>query len=420
MSCSLLGTGMTDHTASTEDTDRAELLELTRDLVSIPSHDEETRAGELIERWLEGHTDARVARDDAGNVIARRTLCEADGTGTDPTSLALVGHHDVVPPDDSQVIDGGGESNDSDDAHSEYVVEERDGRLHGRGTADMKGALAAAMCAFRDASSKGDSERDDRNAAADLEAEDSLPIDELVFASFVGEEQGGVGARHAIDRGFAPDYAIVGEGSTGYSASGVTDIAVAHKGRRASTITASGEAAHASEPSAGSNAIYRACEAVGVVREVDAPTIGVAGEKVAGSVVVTEIEGGSAWNVIPDVCTLTIDERTIPGERAPLERIEEIDGVSWDVEQDLPPMRCRSEEFAETTLVAATGTQESDPELVTKPHATDAGWLAEAGTACVICGPAEPGEAHTEDESVSIDVLERCYRIYRASVEAMR
>ncbi|PSP72914.1 peptidase M20 [Halobacteriales archaeon QS_3_64_16] len=409
----------TDHAPSTEGPDRAELLELTRDLVSIPSHDDETCVGEFIERWLEGHTDARVARDDAGNVIARRTLCEADGTGTDPTSLALVGHHDVVPPDDSQVIDDGGESNDSDDVHSEYVLTERDGRLHGRGTADMKGALAAAMCAFQDAISRGGSEQDDRNAAADPGAENSFSIEELVFASFVGEEQGGVGARHAIDRGFAPDYAIVGEGSTGYSASDVTDIAVAHKGRRASTITASGESAHASEPSAGSNAIYRACEAVEAVREIDAPTVEIAGEKIAGSVVVTEIEGGSGWNVIPDVCTLTIDERTVPGERAPLGRVEGIDGVSWAVEQNLPPMRCGCEKFAETTLVAATGTQESDPELVTKPHATDAGWLAEAGTACVICGPAEPGEAHTENESVSIDVLERCYRIYRASAEAM-
>ena len=418
MSLSLLGAGMTDHTASTEETDRAELLELTRNLVSIPSHDEETHAGDYIERWLSEHTDARVARDDAGNVIARRTLDDVGGIDWDPRSLALVGHHDVVPLDDAQVTDDGGDG-DRHDPHSEYVVEERDGRLYGRGSADMKGALAATMCAFRDASSQRDSDRDDQNDA-EQGAEDSLSIEGLVLTSFVGEEQGGIGARHAIDAGFAPDYAIVGEGSTGYSASGVTDIAVAHKGRRASTITASGEAAHASEPSEGSNAIYRACEAVEVVREVDAPVIEIAGEEVAGSVVVTEIDGGSAWNAIPDSCSVTIDERTVPGERAPLGDVEGIEGVSWTVEQDLPPMRCRSEAFAETTLVAATGTQDNDPQLVTKPHATDAGWLAEAGTACVICGPAELGEAHTENESVSIDVLERCYRIYRSAVEAMR
>jgi acetylornithine deacetylase len=59
-----------------------------------------------------------------------------------------------------------------------------------------------------------------------------------------------------------------------------------------------------------------------------------------------------------------------------------------------------------------------DPELVTKPHATDAGWLASrADTDCVVVGAAEPGEAHTATESVSLAVVERCYEIYRAVAE---
>ncbi|WP_049995970.1 M20 family metallopeptidase [Halococcus sediminicola] len=347
------------------------LSALTRDLVAIPSHDDETEVGDFIEHWLRRETDADVTRDEIGNVIARR--------GSGGTSLALVGHHDVVPPDDSQ-LDGG-----------EYVLTERDGRLYGRGAADMKGAVAAAMCAFRDVS----------------------PESELVFASFVGEEIGGEGARHAIDEGFAPDYAIVGEGSTGYSAAGVTDVAIAHKGRRASTITARGTAAHASEPEAGENAIYRAGEAVDGVREMDGPSADVLGESVKGSVVVTEIEGGSAWNVIPESCSVTVDERTVPGERAPLSRVE-CEGVEWEIDQDLPPMACDDESFAQQVLAAADEAQYGDPEAVTKPHATDAGWLAEAGVTCVVCGPAEPGEAHTKGESVSLDGLERCYAIYRS------
>ena len=363
----------------------SEVVELTRELVAIPSHEDETDAGDFIEQWLREETDADVTRDETGNVIARK------GTGGDgETSLALVGHHDVVPPAESQTA-----------ADGAYVVEERDGRLYGRGTADMKGAVAASMLAFRDA---------------------KIPADapELVFASFVGEEEGGVGARAAIERGFAPDYAIVGEGSTGYSAEGVTDVAVAHKGRRGSTVTARGSAAHASEPEAGENAVYRACDAVDVVRDLDFPAVEVFGEQVRGSVAVTEIDGGSAWNVIPETCEFTVDERTVPGERAELERVEAIDGVEWTVDQDLPPMRCDDEAFAETVLSAAEAAQEGrdgDPELVTKPHATDAGWLAEAGTTCVICGVAEPGEAHTEDESASVEVLERCYDIYRTAAE---
>jgi acetylornithine deacetylase len=353
------------------------VTDLARDLVTIPSHEDETDAGDHLEEWFRRETAAEVSRDAVGNVIARKS----EGG----ESLALVGHHDVVEPSPSQLGDDG-----------EYVVEQRDGRLYGRGTADMKGAVAAAAIAFRDADPSG----------------------ELVFASFVGEEVGGIGARHAIDEGFAPDAAIVGEGSTGYSASGVTDVAVAHKGRRGSTITAHGESAHASEQEAGENAIYRATDAVDFVRRLEAPAVEVAGETLAGSVVVTEIEGGTAMNVVPDRCTVTVDERTVPGERASLEAVEDVGGVEWTTDQDLPPMRCGDDAFANSVLEAADAAQPRSPELVTKPHATDAGWLAQTGTDCVICGASEPGEAHTETESVSIDVLERCVEIYRAAAEA--
>ncbi|WP_247730671.1 M20 family metallopeptidase [Halovivax limisalsi] len=381
---------------------------LTRELVSIPSHDDETAAGDRLEAWLRAETDASVERDDAGNVVARRG--DPDG----PT-LALVGHHDVVPPDDSQVTTGDSQVAAGDARGTatgdEYVVEERDGRLYGRGTADMKGAVAAMALAFRDAEVA-----DGRVAGGE-----SNGPGELVFASFVGEEVGGEGARHAIEHGFAPDAAVVGEGSTNYSTDGVTDVVVAHRGRRGSTITARGRAAHASEPEAGTNAIYRASDAVDVVRELSVPTVSVAGESLSGSVAVTEIDGGTAWNVVPERCTITVDERTVPGERATLERVESIDGVTWTVDQDLPPMACSDDDFAESVLDAARRVHdrrgEPAPSHVTKPHATDAGWLAEAGTACVICGPAEPGEAHTADESVSIDVLERCRAVYRAVAE---
>jgi len=356
----------------------SDVIDLTAELAAIPSHEDETAAGDRIETWLREGTDGAVTRDEHGNVIARR--------GDGATSLALVGHHDVVPPDDGQV--------DGDD----YVIEQRDGRIYGRGTADMKGAVAAAMCAFRDA---------DPRAGVELQ-----------FVSYAGEEIGGVGARAAIDDGYVPDYAIVGEGSTGYSAPGVTDVAVAHKGRRASTITASGSAAHASEPESGENAIYRAIDAIDIVRAFSFPETTVLGHDVGGSIAVTEIEGGSAWNVIPESCTVTVDERTVPGERAPLDRVEEVPGVSVTIDQDLPPMACDEAAFADLVLDAARDVQDGQPEQVTKPHATDAGWLAGAGTTCVVCGASEPGEAHTATESVSTAVLDRCYRLYRSAAEA--
>ena len=348
-----------------------DVVSLTEDLAAISSHEDESAAGAFVADWLRDHTDAAVHEDTHGNVIAR--------TGSGAVSLALVGHHDVVPPDDSQVDTG------------EYLLHRRDGRLYGRGTADMKGSLAAVMLAFRDAD----------------------PTDgELVFASFAGEEQGGVGCQAAIEDGFAVDYAVVVEGSTGYSAAGVTDVAVAHTGRRGSTIVAEGEAAHAGEVAAGENAIYRATDAVEIVRDLDVPTAEVLGHDLRGSVAVTEIDGGSVWNVVPERCEATVDERTVPGERASLERVETVDGVSLRVDQDVPPMACGDADFADAVLAATAESQDGDPEHVVKPHATDAGWLAAAGTDCVVVGAAEPGEAHTADESVSVEVLRRCRRIY--------
>jgi len=380
--------------------DHPEVLALTRELVAIPSHEDETAAGDRVEAWLREHAPGDVLRDDHGNVFARRTPDdappapelgpEADAGDVAPAGrdvLALVGHHDVVPPDESQVDDDG-----------EYRVRVADGRVYGRGTADMKGAVAAAMLAFRDAG--------------------LAPGRDLVFASFAGEEAGGVGCRPAVADGFAPEWAVVGEGSTGYSAPGVTDVAVAHKGRRAVTVTAAGAAAHASEPDAGENAIYRATDAVDVLRDLAWPTVDVAGEELSGSVVVTEIAGGSAWNVVPESCTITVDERTVPGERASVDRVEAVDGVSVTVDQDLPPMRCGDDAFADAVLAAADGAQDGAPDHVTKPHATDAGWLDDrAGVDCVVCGVAEPGEAHTESESASVAVLERCRAVYERVAE---
>ncbi|HKJ58351.1 MAG TPA: M20/M25/M40 family metallo-hydrolase, partial [Halobacteriales archaeon] len=82
------------------------------------------------------------------------------------------------------------------------------------------------------------------------------------------------------------------------------------------------------------------------------------------------------------------------------------------------PMACDDPAFADAVLAAAEAAQDGSPEQVVKLHATDAGWLAEAGTTCVICGPAELGEAHTADESVDLDVLDRCRDIYRSVAEA--
>ena len=347
-----------------------EIVDLTASLVAVPNSKSEREAGAVVREWLENNTSATVESDETGNIFARK--------GSGAPSLALIGHHDVVSPVQSQVTD------------NRIVVTDEGDRLFGRGTADMKGALAAMMVAFREAD----------------------PDIELIFASFVEEEAGGIGAQAAIEDGFEPAYAIVGEGSASYSSNGVLDVGVAHKGRRGSLIQATGTSAHASEPSAGENAIYRAMEAIDLIRSLDMPTETVFGKSIAGSLTVTEIESEDGWNTVPDFCEVTVDERTVPGQTADLERVESISGIEFSVEQNLPPMRCDSSAFATQVLEIAKESQSGTPHRIVKPHATDAGWLANAGTDCLICGPAEPGEAHTANESVSKSLLSTAFECY--------
>ncbi|ESS06730.1 MAG: peptidase M20 family protein, partial [uncultured archaeon A07HB70] len=162
------------------------------------------------------------------------------------------------------------------------------------------------------------------------------------------------------------------------------------------------------------------CDAVDALRAVDPPATTVLGQPVEGRLTVTEIEGGSGWNVVPERCTVTVDERTVPGARADLAAVADIEGVTTRVDQDLPPMACSDERLAAAAVDAASAAGSGRPERVVKPHATDAGRLAAAGTACVVCGPAEPGEAHTADESVSVAALTRCRAIYRRVAEDPR
>jgi acetylornithine deacetylase len=346
-----------------------EVEELTRELVRLPSWEDETLAGDYIEDWLREETDATVERDEAGNVLAWHGKAEE--------RVALVGHHDTVPPADAQVEDG------------VPTVEKSDGRLYGRGTADMKGAVAAAMLAFRDAS-----------------------CEDTAFASFVGEERGGVGAKHATRNGFVPDRAVVGEGSSGYSSPGTLDVATAHRGRREVRVVAEGEATHSVDSTDDSNPIYASVDVINRIRQYETPTVDVEGGRLEGSLTVTHIEGrGEATNVVPSRCEFVVDERTVPGV-SPYGFCED---VKTKVLDEMPPMECDDTDFAR--LVRDATREDGESELVVKPHATDAGWLGSAGVSCVVCGPAERGEAHTDDESVSVDVLLLSERAYRRVLE---
>ena len=342
------------------------IVDLAIELISIPSHEKEEEVGNAIEKWLKEETDANVSQDKKGNIIASR------GSGE---KLAFIGHHDVVPPETDQ-MDG-----------NRCKVFEKEDRIYGRGAADMKGAISSMMHAFRDAD----------------------PTGELVFASFVGEEKGGLGAEYSISNGFLPKFIVVGEGSASYSKKGVVDIVVAHRGREETEIIIQGEEAHASQSKEGKNAIYMASDIIQGIESFDLREMEILGKYMKESVTVTRIEGGTMGNVIPGECRITIDHRTIPSEN----EIEfSGENINLNLKRSVPAFICKDMSFAKWAQEIANEVTYGS-KLVTKPHATDAGWFSIEGCIGVVCGPAEMGEAHTSEESVSIEALEKCYEIYR-------
>lgn len=332
------------------------IIQKTKDLVEVPSWEDEKKAAKYVKDLVSGEID------EVGNVFASK--------GSGKPEIALVSHLDTVPP-----------------SSGENKVYSKDGRIYGRGSADMKGPLISMAMAFNDVEPQRG---------------------KITFASMVGEETDARGIRHAISKGFIPDYAIIGEGTASYSEKGNIDVCIGHRGRKVLKILTKGRSSHASQPHLGENAIYNMAEIIKNIESMDLPTTKLMDKKMSGNLCVTRIKSEGPTNVVPNKCEATVDMRTVPKSE-----------FEFDVEgevkllRDFPAMITESEDMiekAENAIKSETGYK---PNKIIKPQATDAGFLSKEGTETIILGPGEPGEPHSNNESVDIDLLEDAYRVYK-------
>lgn len=309
--------------------------------------------------------------------------------------VVLSGHTDVVP------VDGQPWTSDP------WKVTARDGRLYGRGVADMKGFLAL-MLAHVEAARDADLKRP------------------LILAFSYDEEVGCLGAPHLI-RAMAgvptPQAVIVGEPTSMRVLSG-------HKGIATFTVTVEGREAHSSQTQQGVSAVMEALPLMQLVAEM-AREAEANADRAAPfmppqtTMTVGMVEGGTAANILARRCCFTWDLRCPPGDdperyaRRFLTEASAVDarikarapegGVSVVRRSSTPALHIVRDSAAESLARALTG----DNGLEAAAFAAEGGLFQQAGWPTVVCGPGSIAQAHQPDEWIEIAQLERGARFVR-------
>jgi succinyl-diaminopimelate desuccinylase len=357
-------------------------VELTRQLIrfnTVNPPGQERRCAEFLAEILHGAGFQISLRDLATD---RANLVAASGARRAGPSLVFTGHVDVVPLGTRAWT------------HDPFAAELIDGRVHGRGSSDMKSGVAAFVC-----------------AALDVARDPEPPNVTLVITA--GEETGCEGATRLAAQGVLGSAAamVVGEPTA-------NAVCVGHKGALWLNAITAGVTAHGSMPERGENAIYKAARVISRLESFafDAPAHALLGRPTLS---VNTVHGGININSVPDRAEIGIDIRTVPsvdhsvlretlqrrlGDDAHIEAFLDLPGV-WTSPEVEWVKRVAGIAADVTGITGAPGAA---------TFFTDASVLAPAmGTPrIIILGPGEPGQAHQTDEWCSVARIDEAVEIY--------
>ena len=364
-------------------------------LVGFPtvSRDSNLELIHFVRDYLAGYGVAShiVPNEDATKANLHATV----GPDTEG-GVVLSGHTDVVPVD--------GQPWDTDP----FRVVERDGRLYGRGTADMKSFSAIALALVPDMLARGL----------------KRPIH---IALSYDEEIGCLGAPAMIAKLAAevprPAAVIVGEPTS-------MKVMTAHKGITVMETAVTGYEAHSSQTHRGVSAVMTAARLVSKLDEMAraeaANLSALPFEPPFTTIHVGIIEGGTATNIISRWCRFVWDIRHIP-EDDPVVHVDRFN--AWCEAEVLPGMRSVAPEAnIETRMLnqaPAFGPQENreaeriaraitgDNAIHAAAYAAEAGQFQEAGFSTVICGPGSIDQAHQPNEYIELDQVAQCEHFLR-------
>lgn len=317
-------------------------------------------------------------------VQGRPNLVARIGPSAAP-SLMFAGHLDVVG------VEGM--------THPPFSPDIRDGRLYGRGSADMKGGIAA-MC----------------SAAAN--AVTSASTKSVVIAAVVDEEYESLGMRALLASGLKAEAAVLTEPTR-------LAICPAHRGFVWMNVGIRGRAAHGSRYDIGVDAITLAGLLLAELDAVERTRDGGLKHRLLGrgSLHASKITGGTGMSTYPESCELAIERRTLPGETAEM--------ALGEIREAMERVKQRNPLFdASVTLTTAQAPSdvEVDAPIVTRLAEavraeglqagveglsawTDAALLNESGIPAICFGPGDIALAHSAEEWVPVDEIEKATKV---------
>ena len=362
------------------------MKELLRNLIQAETTVEkgELTAAEVISaEFRRSGIDSRI---DSWDQTKANIVANIESTGR-RSGLLFACHLDVVGPGEAAW------------EHPPFTAVERDGKIYGRGSVDMKGGTAAAVTAIRQIVDSGVKLQGD-----------------IIFSAVAGEETDSAGARRFVDdKGWLPELAgVVIPEPTDF------EIVTAHRGMLWLEVATKGKAAHSSAPQLGVNAIGSMRL---ILNELESYEIKAEPHKLLGtcSMSINTIAGGKAMNVVPDKCSIGIDIRTLPGQNH--------QAIIADLEKICTKLRTDNKQFeAAVSVIRQMKSMETDcscdfvkdfcsvigtDKTKAVGFTTDGPYFASLGSPVVIFGPGKPHLCHKPDEYIDVADLEKGVEHYK-------
>lgn len=386
---------------------KKELIYYCQELIKCQSYSgQEDKVGARLAEGFEKLGFDEVTVDEYGNVIGRIK-------GNRPGKAILFdGHIDTVPVPDA-----------SKWQYDPFAATIADGRIYGRGASDMKGQVAAMLCAA------GYFAQDtDRDFAGDI-----------YVAGVVHEECFEGVASRSVSAKVKPDYVVIGEASE-------LNLKRGQRGRAEIVVETYGKPAHSANPQAGVNAVYKMTKLIDRIRGLKPDRQPVLGE---GILELTDIKSSPypGASVVPDLCRVTYDRRLLVGETQE-SVLKPILDIIVELEKEDPEFKAKAyyaigkegcytgasiegerffpgwlyDEQDEFVQAALKGLREIglNPEVAHYSFCTNGSHYAgEAGIKTIGFGPSKENIAHTINEYIELDQLFKAAQGYYAIIRSV-